>query len=65
MKATPVIVEYLPEIRANEIKTVCDDVLVAVGMTSGSVRTSKRWREEEVCNFHHKKHKILQPTMYE
>ena len=60
MKATPVIVEYLPQIRANEIKSVCDDVLAAVGMTSGSVRTSKRWREEdEVCNFHFKKHKIL------
>ena len=59
MKVEPVIVQYLPEIRANDIKSVCDDVLAAVGMTSGSVRTSKRWREEEVCNFHYKKHKIL------
>ena len=59
LKPEPVTVEYLPDIRANDVKTVCDDVLVAVRTTSGSYKGSKRWREEDECNFLHKKHKFF------
>ena len=59
LKPEPVIVEYLPEIRADDAKSVCDDVLAAVRMSSGSYIESNRWREEDECNFLHKKHKFF------